>query len=668
MNVVRRLWPGRARFQAPGRREHWLAVGPVALLAVSCAAKLLYIGTIGGPAVDDEWYPFTMRRAVQSGVANLGPLLIAFAPLWLLRPLARASAAWAVNLLLTLLVLANAVHLRFFGDVIPTSALVHSWQIAAVSQSVVHLLAPSDALLFVDLAAAALLFPKYRRALRATAAVQPRMRALAARSLIAGAALTVLVPLPLVLLDRGDIFRQSHVRFAGTRRIGLLNYHLYDGARFLAREVVAPRAVTAAERSEALAYLHAWRDTATAPSALFGVARDRNVILLMVESLQAFPIGLVLEGQEVTPNLNRLAASGMYFENVYDTTWEGVTSDGEFTSLQSLHPLPTGSVATTYPTHRFRGLPAILAARGYGTLSAHAFYGAFWNRQLMHRQLGFRESYFREFFGPGEKIGMGLGDREFLRRALPLLARQPEPFLAYLITLSSHHPYPLPAAHKALRLGDLEGTLVGDYLHSVHYADGAIGEFVRGLETRGLLDRSVLVLYGDHKAKLGEEHLQRLPGVGAGVVSSPTAKLRAWRERHRIPLLIRLPGGAHAGTYSPSGSQLDILPTVLGLLGVRDSGTVTLGRDLSGGTNSFVAFRNGSFALGDTLCVTPTASDVHALCGDVGSGETLDAARLRPQFQRARQRLRVSDQLVVGDLIVTSPGSEGRIGQRGSHR
>src|SRR4029077_15724821 len=69
----------------------------------------------------------------------------------------------------------------------------------------------------------------------------------------------------------------------------------------------------------------------------------------------------------------------------------------------------------------------------------------------------------------------------------------------------NHHPFALPAPHRPLKLGSLDGTDLGDYLHSVHYFDEAFGQFVDRLRATRLLDESVVVVYGDHKGYLADE-------------------------------------------------------------------------------------------------------------------------------------------------------------------
>ena len=161
----------------------------------------------------------------------------------------------------------------------------------------------------------------------------------------------------------------------------------------------------------------------------------------MAESLQSFPLDLTIDGQEVAPELSRFATESLRFANFYDQTYLGTTSDGEFTSLQSLHPLPVGAVSTRYASNDYHGLPAILSEAGYATVSVSGEPGDFWNKRQMHPKLGFERSYFADSYQQTETFGMGLSDGEFFRQTIPILREQPELFMAFLMTLSNHHPY-----------------------------------------------------------------------------------------------------------------------------------------------------------------------------------------------------------------------------------
>jgi lipoteichoic acid synthase len=342
----------------------------------------------------------------------------------------------------------------------------------------------------------------------------------------------------------------------------------------------------------------------------------------------------------------------MYFDNFYGETWEGITSDGEFTSMQSLYPLDAGSVPTRFPTNYYRGLPRILAERGYSTLSAHAYYGSLWRMKEMHPRLGFQTSLFRENFEMTEELGLGLADSAFFRQMVPRLEELPRPFMSFMITLSTHHPFGLPKKYKVLRLGSVEGTLLGDYLQTIHHFDTAFGALIAQLESNGLLDESVVVVYGDHKSDVGgPTALAPLLLHRPALPPAQGIDYEAWQAQHRLPLLIHLPHDASAGVRSMSGGHLDIAPTVLSLLGIGDHDMTALGRDLTSGENSLVLLRNGSFVFADTLCVPRQSDSGSAECHAMRTGARLSSDRFALRMEEVRERLAISDLIITHDLI-----------------
>src|SRR3989475_704987 len=265
----------------------------------------------------------------------------------------------------------------------------------------------------------------------------------------------------------------------------------------------APEAIGAPQREKVLAFLREHRARERSP--LFGAASRKNVIVISAESLSAYPLGLVVEGQAIMPRFSAFARESLSFTAFYDQTGSGGTSDGEFITLHSLHPVRSGAVAFLYPQTEFRGLPAILVGRGYTTVSARVAASGFWNMQTTHTRLGFQKSHFADSFQITERINGWLADAPFFDQVVPRLSGERTPFMAFLLSSSNHHPFVLPAPHRTLRLGSLEGTDLGDYLHSVHYFAEAFGQFVDRLRATRLLDESVVVVYGDHKGDLADE-------------------------------------------------------------------------------------------------------------------------------------------------------------------
>jgi lipoteichoic acid synthase len=217
--------------------------------------------------------------------------------------------------------------------------------------------------------------------------------------------------------------------------------------------------------------------------------------------------------------------------------------------------------------------------------------------------------------------------------------------MAFMLTASNHHPYRLPATHRELALGAREGTLLGDYLQSVRYFDRAFGAFMDRLRAAGLLETSVVVVYGDHHGFLGDPpDLAELLGFPA------TDEYQTLHARKRLPLLIRLPKGAHAGVKNAFGGHLDIAPTVLALLGIRDESGLMLGQDLTNGRGSLVVFRDGSFTDGTTW-YAHRVGVAAGTCYAVNTRRRIVCTGIEERRREALKRLEVSDLVIRGNLI-----------------
>ena len=113
--------------------------------------------------------------------------------------------------------------------------------------------------------------------------------------------------------------------------------------------------------------------------------KGKNVIVIHTESMQNAALNTSFNGQEVTPNLNRLKNEGMYFSNYYSQASSGTSSDSEFTFATSLLPVTNGAVAISYWNREYETLQKLLKGEGYRTVSMHANTGDFWNRNNFHK-------------------------------------------------------------------------------------------------------------------------------------------------------------------------------------------------------------------------------------------------------------------------------------------
>lgn len=564
---------------------------------------------------------------------------LAVLPVALLPPRWRPVGAGVLTVLATVTLLADLAYLRFFGSIVPLVAVATVHQVGQIEGSVFALLRPLDWWLLpagVCGLAVALTWPR------------PRPASGRRRLVVAGA--TLLTTLGggwhagrTVIAGLGDpkmadqLFSQEML----IGRWGVLNVHLFDLGRTVREKLQAARPERATIE-EAMAFFHN-RPPAHPPS---GLARGANLLQVQVESFQGWVVGAVVNGQEVTPFINRLRKQSLYFSNVFDQSGQGRSSDGEFITLNSLHALDRGAVSFRRADNRFWALPAVLRAHGYSTLSAHPFERGFWNRAILHPRYGFSQMLFKRELGSGEVIGWGLADEPFFRKTVQKLPALERPFYALFITLGLHHPFDqFPERHKVLDVGDAAGTPLGNYLHAMRYFDSSLQFLVEELQRLGLWENTVLALYGDHES--GVELDGRLLAILGAKAWEPSIEVR----EQKIPFLVRVPGSRVHGERPVVGGHVDIAPTLLDVLGIERPASF-VGRSLLADETSWAVLNSGSTIQADRLVVVSGPGIPHeGACFHFPSGaprplEECEAARRAGQTQ-----LDLARRVVLFDLV-----------------
>jgi phosphoglycerol transferase MdoB-like AlkP superfamily enzyme len=266
----------------------------------------------------------------------------------------------------------------------------------------------------------------------------------------------------------------------------------------------------------------------------------------------------------------------------------------------------------------------------------------------MHASYGFQRSLFEPDFDLTEQIGWGLNDRDFLKQMVPRLIRLSRPFAAWLITLSLHHPFDdFPERHKVLKLGALERTSFGNYLHTMHFFDQALEDFRGALEHAGLLDDTLLVVFGDHDA--GFPRNAGLAGtIGIGTDAA------AWELNDRIPLLVKVPGPASArpaGAVPLQAGQTDFAPTLLALLGIDPAGLPYAGRNLLGNPGDLPLPRPYGDWLDRThLFMSGSSADRAGACFALSPAAFVSDSACRATNTIARRSREISRLVIVNDL------------------
>lgn len=227
------------------------------------------------------------------------------------------------------------------------------------------------------------------------------------------------------------------------------------------------------------------------------VAVRKNLILILVEAFQSWPIELKVGDVEVMPNLNQLLkqTNVVYFPNVMPQVKHGRSSDAQLLINTGLLPLETGAAASLCAKNKFLSLPDALSEQGYGSASFICESRTFWNQGATTKAYGFDELYDCMQGDVDRKDA----DKNLFVQSLPILKNMCQPFYAQLVTLSSHEPYDEPVdCDSELLHKPFYNDEICNYLVAIQSVDRNLAKFIEGLKKEDLYDNSVIVITGDH--------------------------------------------------------------------------------------------------------------------------------------------------------------------------
>ena len=401
---------------------------------------------------------------------------------------------------------------------------------------------------------------------------------------------------------------------------------------------------------------------------LTGLGKDKNLIVIQIESLQNFVINLEYNNQIVTPNINKLInnKSSIYYDKYYQLIGRGNTSDTEFVSHNSVYPSMEEPSYVQYENNKFYGLPWLLRDNGYTAWSMHGYEKKFWNREKAHKTHGFERFISEEDYKFEETIGFGLRDEDFFQQSLEYIKEldkvDDNPFYAFLITLTSHSPYKMDEKYQDLTLKEEDkGTLLGDYLQAIHYTDKHLGEFIEKLKEEEIYDNSVIAMYGDHFAIANtQEDVKK-------TMSKFLGQEYDFDIMTNIPLIITIPGEDIKETNSTVGSPLDFYPTIMNIMGYENTKGLIFGRDLNNYEGyKFVApqtyMLKGSFIDEDTLFVMSRDGIFeHSRAINMKTREELEVGQFREQYDKSIAEINKSEFILKNNLLKDYIENEGKI-------
>lgn len=225
---------------------------------------------------------------------------------------------------------------------------------------------------------------------------------------------------------------------------------------------------------------------------------NKNLILILVESLQSWAINLKVEEEEVTPYMNKIIkdSTTLYFPKIVPQVKDGRSSDAQLIINTGLLPLSTGAASSLCATNTFPSLPSALKEKGYTSISFICDNRTFWNQG--HTTIAYGFNYLYDQMQKDKKRKDA--DETLFQNALPLLKKEDAPFYAQLVTISSHEPYNTPIiADSPLNTKKITNVEAKNYLIAIQYVDRCIKHFIKGLKKEGLYDNSIIVITGDHE-------------------------------------------------------------------------------------------------------------------------------------------------------------------------
>ena len=416
------------------------------------------------------------------------------------------------------------------------------------------------------------------------------------------------------------------------------------------------------------------------------ILKGKNIIVIHAESFQNFVMDTEINGVELAPNMKKLASEGMYFSNFYSQESVGTSSDSEFTYSTSLLPASSGTVFVSYWDRYYPSIQKYLSNDGYYVFSMHANKGNMWNREVMHKQLGYDRFYnYTKDYDIDETIGLGLSDKSFFRQSVQKIKKINKKYDKYyglLIMLTNHTPFegledttdldltytykttdPETGEETEVVNNYLKDTTLGKYFTTVHYADQAIGELVDNLDKEGLLDDTVLVIYGDHDAKIKRSEYDYYYNYNPETDSKYSSDDPRYDEftkyeyelNRKVPFIIwtkdkDLQKKINKEVSTVTG-MYDVLPTLGNMLGIDTP--YALGHDVFSTDDHFVVFPNGNW-ITDRMYYDSQNDEAIMLDENAVIGKDY----IEKYSQRAEKEISVSNDIIVHDLIKKTTESD----------
>lgn len=545
-----------------------------------------------------------------------------------------------IDFLLSLWLFSNILYYREFSNFLSTSIIKTSGSTSDnLGKSIAGITKGTDFLVFLDVVIIVLLiaFKVFK--------IDVRRLKLKVSLLIEGLAVVLIgTNLTMAQKDRSGLLTRTFDNNYIVKYLGLNAFAVYDGVKTAQNNAIMAKA-NHSDLKTVQSYI---KKNYIAPNPeYYGVAKNKNVLVIHLESFQQFLIDYKWDGKEVTPNLNKLyhANDTISFDNFFNQVGQGKTSDAEMMLENSIFGLQSGSAMSSYGTsNTFESAPAILDQKGgYTSAVMHGGAGSFWNRDNAYKSFGY------DYFMPlsyyqnkkGYYSGYGIKDKLFFEQSIKYMEHLPQPFYLKMITVTNHYPYDLDKKNQSIDKTDTGDKTVDGYVQTAHYLDQAVGELMSYLKKSGLEKNTLIMLYGDHYGISGNHHK-----ASAQLLDKDSFNNFDNLQFQRVPLMFHMPG-LKGGINHTYGGEIDVRPTLFNLLGINDQNMIQFGHSLlAKNAPQIVAQRNGDF-------ITPKYSRVEGSYYYTKSGKRITHPDKKVKAQLASISNTVTTELSLSDRVIT---------------
>lgn len=576
----------------------------------------------------------------------------------------------------TFLCTANSIYYTYYTSFASFSMLSLTQFIAPVGDAVVeNVLQIKDLVYLIPLISFYIFIFFNKKEYKEKYSIKRKRKDNFTKSISTGAILVLLFCITLSPLEISRFIKQWNKEYV-VQRFGIYVYQLNDGVTSLQPKINSMFGYDKASK-EVKEYLENKKKQVeySKENEYTNIFKGKNVLVIHAESLQSFLFDTKFNGQEVTPNFKRLAEEGLYFSNYYSQVSVGTSSDAELTFNTSLMPTKSGTAFVSYSDRKYISTPNKLKELGYYTFSMHGNTADYWNRRVMHENFGYDRFYSKVDYNvtKDNSIGLGISDKDFFDQSINYLekiSKEHEKFYGLLITLTNHTPFSdtdkygefdVTLKEKVINENGqeeekvypyMEGTKLGNYFKSVHYADEAMGEFMDKLDEKGLLENTVVVIYGDHDARLSKSDYERLYNYDKenddvydeddpNYVNFDSYK---YELNRKVPFIIWTKDKKYNKEIPYVMGMYDAMPTLGNMLGFKND--YALGHDIFNiKDDNIVVFPNGNWVTNKVYYNAQKGEYLTLI------DEAIDANYIEEKTKYTDELLDVSNNIIVFDLI-----------------